>query len=66
MKYDECKCKLPSKSVNNISVRSIRDVRKINLKRIILGHLNISSIRKNFDLLFDQIKGNIDILVISQ
>ena len=66
MKYDECKCKLPSKSVNSISVRSIRDVRKINLKRIILGHLNISSIRKNFDLLFDQIKGNIDILVISQ
>ena len=66
MKYDECKCKLPSKSVNSISVRSIRDVRKINLKRIILGHLNISSIRKIFDLLVDQIKGNVDIMVISQ
>ena len=66
MKYDECKCKLPSKSVNSISVRSIRDVRKRNLKRIILGHLNISSIRKKIDLLVDQIKGNVDIMVISQ
>ena len=36
---------LPSKSVNNVSVRSIKDVCKRNLKRIILGHLNINSIR---------------------
>ena len=36
---------LPFKSVNNVSVRSIKDVRKRNLKRIILGHLNINSIR---------------------
>ena len=28
MKYDECKSKLPSKSVNSVSVGSIRDVRK--------------------------------------
>ena len=66
MKYDECKSKLPSKSVNSISVKSIRDVRKRNLKRIILGHLNINSIRKKFDLLVDQIKGNVDIMVISK
>ena len=65
MKYDECKSKLPSKSVNSISVGSIRDVRKRNLKRIILGHLNINSIRNKFDLLVDQIKGNVDIVVIS-
>ena len=66
MKYDECKSKLPSKSVNSISVRSIRDVRKRNLKRIILGHLNINSIRNKFDLLVDQIKENVDIMVISE
>ena len=41
MKYDECKCKLPAKSVNSIYVRSIRDVRKRNFKRIILGHLKV-------------------------
>ena len=56
MKYDECKSKLPSKSVNSVSVGSVRDVRKRNLKRIILGHLNINSIRKKFDLLAHQIK----------
>ena len=36
------------------------------MKRIILGHLNISSIRKKFDLLVDQIKENVDIMVISE
>ena len=66
MKYDQCKSKLPSKSVNSVSVGSIRDVRKRNLKRIILGHLNINSIRKKFDLLAHQIKGNNDIMVISE
>ena len=60
MKYDQCKPKLPSKSVNSVSVGSIRDVRKRNLKRIILGHLNINSIRNKFDLLVNQIKGNVD------
>ena len=66
MKYDECKSKLPSISVNSISVRNIRDVRKINLKRIILAHLNINSIRNKFNKLVDQIKGNVDIMVISE
>ena len=66
MKYDQCKSKLPSKSVNSVSVGSIRDVRKRNLKRIILDHLNINSIRKKFDLLVDQIKENVDIMVISE
>ena len=65
-KYDEYKSKLPSKSVNGISVRSIGDVCKRNLKRIILGHLNINSIRNKFDLFVDQIKGNVDIMVISE
>ena len=62
MKYDECKSKLPSKSVNSISVGSIRDVRKRNLKLIIVGHLNINSIRNKFNLLVDQIKGILVIL----
>ena len=66
MKYDQCKSKLPSKSVNSVSVQSIRDVRKRNLKRIILGHLNINSIRNKFHLLVDQIKRNVDIMVVSE
>ena len=66
MKYDECKSKLSSKSVKSVSVGSIRDVRKRNLKHIILSHLNINSIRSKFDLLVDHIKENIDIMVISE
>ena len=66
MKYDECKSKLPSKSVNSVSVGSIRDVRKRDLKHIIDSHLNINSIRNKFDLLVNQIKGNVDIMVISK
>ena len=66
IKYDQCKSKIPSKSVNSVSVGSIRDVRKRNLKRIILGHLNINSIRNKFDLLVHQIKGNVDVMVIPE
>ena len=66
MKYDECKSKLPSNSVTSVSVGSIRDVRKGNLKRIILGHLNVNSIRNKFDLLGEKIKGSVDIMVISE
>ena len=66
MKYDECKSKLPSKSVNSISIRSIRDVGKRKLKRIILDHLNNNSNRNKFYLLVDQIKINVNIMVISE
>ena len=66
MKYDERKNKLPSKSVNSISVRSIRNVLKRNSKRIILGHLNINPIKNKFDFHDDQIERNVDIMVISE
>ena len=56
IKYDECRSKLPSKSVNSVPVRSIREVRKRNLKRIILGHLHINSIRNKSDLLLTKLK----------
>ena len=56
MKYGECKSKLPSISVNSVSVGSIRDVRK----------RNSNSIRNKFDLVVDQIKGNVNIMVISE
>ena len=46
--------------------KSLRDVRIKNLNRIVLAHLNINSLRNKFDLLTDQIKGNVDVLVISE
>ena len=35
-----------------------------NLNRIIIAHLDINSIRNKFDLLANQIIGNVDVLVI--
>ena len=46
--------------------KSLKDVRIKNLNRIVLAHLNINSPRNKFDLLTDQIKGNVDVLVISE
>ena len=37
-----------------------------NLLRLIFAHSNINSLRSKFDALVDQIKGNVDILKISE
>ena len=39
---------------------------KVNLNRVIFAHLNIYSTRNEFELLSEQIKGNLDVLIISQ
>ena len=46
--------------------KSLKDVRIKNLNRIVFAHLHINSLRNKFDLLTDQIKGNADVLVISE
>ena len=51
---------------DDVIFKSLKDVRIKNLNRIILAHLNINSVRNKFDLLVDQIKGNVDVLVISE
>ena len=62
---DERKYELPSKSPNLIPVGIISEVRKRNLKRIVIGNLNFTSIRYKFDKLIDIIKGNLDVIIIS-
>ena len=57
---------IKKKSPKVISVENIIDVIKRNVKFVILGHLNIKSIRSKFDLPIDQIKGNVDIMAISE
>ena len=44
----------------------LSSLRKKNLNRLILAHLNINSIRNKFDQLVNGIKGNIDVLMISE
>ena len=44
----------------------LRSLRVKNLNKLIIGHLNINSLRNKFELLAHQIKDNIDILMISE
>ena len=46
--------------------KTLKLFRKDNLNKIILAHLNINSIVNKFDCLSEQVKGNIDILLISE
>ena len=36
------------------------------MNKVVVGHLNINSIRNKFDFLAHQVQGNIDILMISE
>ena len=44
----------------------LNNLRLKNLKRLIIGHLNINSIRNKFDALKQIIKNNLDILIVSE
>ena len=37
-----------------------------NMNKLIFGHLNINSLRNKFDLLSEEVKGSIDILMVSE
>ena len=53
--------------VDKINVNAeLRSLRVKNLNKLIIGHLNINSLRNKFELLTHQIKDNIDIFMISE
>ena len=52
--------------MNMKGIESLKAIRKRNLNRIVVAHLNINSLRNKFDYLIEQITGNIDILMISE
>ena len=43
---------------------NLKFIRKDNLNKLIIAHLNINSIRNKFDFLVDKIKKNVDIMMI--
>ena len=55
---NELKIRIDSKSI-------LKLIHTENSNKLVFAHLNINSIRNNFELLSDQIKGNIDVLMIS-
>ena len=63
---NEYKSKSLDSSTDDPPFSSLKSVRRKNLSRIIFAHLNINSLRSKFDTLVHQIKGNVDVLVISE
>ena len=53
-------------SSDDPSFSTLKSVRRKNLYRISFAHLDINSLRNKFDAFVDQIKGNVDILLISE
>ena len=43
----------------------LKDLRLKNINRVIVGHININSMRNKFHMLYDMIRENIEILLIS-
>ena len=49
-----------------MNIKSFKDSRQKKLGKIVIGHLNINSIRQKLDSLIEITTGNIDILMISE
>ena len=45
---------------------ALKNIRISNINKLIFGHLNINSLRDKSELLWEQIKGSIDIFMISE
>ena len=57
---------MPNKTNEDSAYSMLTDIRIRNAKRIILGHLNINSIRNKIEMLADLVIKKIDILLISE
>ena len=56
----------PDKHFNGISFSTLHELRKSNPIRVIIGHININSVKNNFEPLKEIIKDNIGILLVSE
>ena len=60
------KSEMDNKIVDHITKADLKSLRIRNLNKIVVGHLNINSIRNKFDFLAHQVKVSFDILMISK
>ena len=60
------KSEIDNEIVDHITNADLKSLRIRNLNKIIVGHLNINSIRNKFYFLTHQVKGNTDMLMISE
>ena len=52
--------------MNDIINADLKSIRTRNLNKIVVGHLNITSIGNKFNFITHEVKGNIDILMIPE
>ena len=60
------KSDIENEIVDHITNADLKSLRIRNLNKLVVGHLNIESIRNKFGFLAHQVKENIDILMISE
>ena len=44
----------------------MKNIQLINVNMVVIGHININSIRSKFNILSSMVKDNIDILMVSE
>ena len=56
----------PLNEENTYEIRELKHLRKENSYRVIIGHININSIRNKFESLVKYVGNNLDILMVSE
>ena len=50
--------------MKRVSFETLKKIRKINVNRVVKGHININSIRNKVDMSSSMVKDNIEILMV--
>ena len=67
LNHEGCKSKFSLEDKKRIDTKTIlKSIRQEHTNKLVFAHININSLRNKFELLADQVKGNIDVLMISK
>ena len=63
---EECRSHVSNVTQANDCISVLKTLRSVNSNKLIFAHINTNFIRNVFELLSTQVKGNIDILMVSE
>ena len=67
LNHEKCKSNFSLQDKKRIDAKTtLKSMHRENTKKLLFAHININSLRNKFELLVDQVKGSIDIVMISQ
>ena len=67
MNHEGCKPNFSLEYEKRIDAKTVlKSIRRENTNKLVFAHIDINSLRNKFELLVDQVKGNIDVLMISE